>query len=40
VYIVPKIIDSGYLVVGKKRVIFKRSASISSNSPNANSVGK
>ena len=41
VYIVPKIIDSGYLVVGRKRVTFKRSASSSSNnSPNTTSVGE
>jgi type IV secretory pathway VirB9-like protein len=31
VYIIPKIVDSGYLVVGKKRAPFKRSASISGN---------
>jgi hypothetical protein len=26
VYVVPKIIDSGYLVVGKKRVMFNRTS--------------
>jgi len=39
VYIVPKIIDSGYLVVGKKRVTFKRS-STGNSSTIANTVGE
>jgi type IV secretion system protein VirB9 len=39
VYIIPKIVDSGYLVVGKKRATFKRS-STSNNSATSASTGE
>ena len=39
VYIIPKIIDSGYLVVGKKRATFKRS-STGNNSTSSNLTGE
>ena len=34
VYIVPKILDSGYLVVGKKRVTFRRESAAQANTTN------
>jgi type IV secretory pathway VirB9-like protein len=39
VYIIPKIVDSGYLVVGKKRATFKRS-SPGNNSTSSNLTGE
>ena len=39
VYIIPKIVDSGYLVVGKKRATFKRS-STGNNSTSSNLTGE
>ena len=38
-YIIPKIVDSGYLVVGKKRATFKRS-STGNNSTSSNLTGE
>ena len=34
VYIVPKILDSGYLVVGKKRVTFHRKGATQTDATN------
>jgi len=39
VYIIPKIVDNGYLVVGKKRASFKRS-STGNNSTSSNLTGE
>ena len=39
VYIIPKIVDNGYLVVGKKRATFKRS-STGNNSTSTNLTGE
>ncbi len=39
VYIIPKIVDNGYLVVGKKRATFKRS-STGNNSTSSNLTGE